>query len=180
MHKRLSISHNPDWPPLLIALGASIELVNSEGEQRSVPLDTFYLGYKSTQLAPNELIRCVHIPASADLSALRAHKISKRFEDDISSALGAVYLHVQNGVVSECRIAYGGVGPVPLRCKSAENALLGKKLSEQLIDIAVAALIADIAPISDVRASENYRREASKAVLREALADFLESTSTGS
>ncbi len=164
-----------DWPPLLIALSASVTLVSADGEQRSVPLDEFYLGYKSTQLAPHELIRSVHIPATADLSALRAHKISKRFEDDISSALGAVYLQLQNGVVNACRIAYGGVGPIPLRCKSAENALLGKKLSEQLIDIAVSALSADIAPISDVRASDNYRREVSKAVLREALVDSLQS-----
>ena len=143
-----------------------------------MPLDDFYLDYKSTRLNPNELIKSVAIPANADFSALRAHKISKRLEDDISSALGAVYLQMHNGVVNECRIAYGGVGPVPLRCKSAENALLGKKLSDKLIDIAVAALTADIAPIGDVRASENYRRDVSKAVLREALNDFLASSST--
>ena len=169
-----------DWPPLLIALSASVTLVNTDGEQRSVPLDNFYLDYKSTQLAPNELISSVHIPANANLSALRAHKISKRFEDDISSALGAIYLQLQNGVVNECCIAYGGVGPVPLRCKSAENALLGKKLNDKLIDIAVTALTADIAPMSDVRASENYRREVSKAVLREALVDFQDTDSAAS
>ena len=167
-----------DWPPLLLALSASVTLANTDGEQRNVPLDDFYLDYKSTRLNPNELIKSVAIPANADFSALRAHKISKRFEDDISSALGAVYLQMHNGVVNECRIAYGGVGPVPLRCKSAENALLGKKLSDKLIDIAVAALTADIAPIGDVRASENYRRDVSKAVLREALNDFLASSST--
>jgi len=162
-----------DWPPLLMALGASVTLVSANSEPRSVPIDAFYLGYKSTQLAPHELIKNVQVPAQAELSALRAHKISKRFEDDISSALGAFYVRLQDGVVSESRIAYGGVGPVPLRCENTENILLGQVLNEGLIEAAANEIVSDITPISDVRASENYRREVSKALLVEALVETL-------
>jgi len=166
-----------DWPPLLMALNASVVVVNLSGEERLIALDEFYLGYKSTQLAPLELIKSVQIPAAAELSALRAHKISKRFEDDISSALGAFYLQTENGEVCECRIAFGGVGPTPLRCTNTEKALLGQVLNNKLIDSTVATLATEITPISDVRASENYRREVSKALLRETLNELLETNS---
>ena len=168
-----------DWPPLLIALNASVTLVNAGGKERHMPLDTFYLGYKSTQLAADELIKDIQIPAGTEFSALHAHKISKRFEDDISSALGAIYLRLKDGSVSDCRIAYGGVGPVPMRGTNTEEILLGQTLNKERIETAVAALASDITPISDVRASENYRRKACQAVLREALVNALNSSRRG-
>ena len=158
-----------DWPPMLMALSADLILVNTRGVERDLPIDQFYLGYKSTVLRSDELIKAVRIPASIDTRRLHARKISKRFEDDISSTLGAIYLVQENRLITAARIAYGGVAATPLRCTATESVLLGKELTPKLIEQAIAALAEEISPISDVRASANYRREASKAILQGAL-----------
>ena len=158
-----------DWPPMLMALNANLILVTTRGIERDLPIDQFYLGYKSTVLRSDELIKAIQIPASINAKRLHARKISKRFEDDISSTLGAIYLVQENLIITEARIAYGGVAATPLRCRTTESVLLGKDLTPALIEQAIAALAEEISPITDVRASASYRRHASKAILQDAL-----------
>lgn len=165
-----------DWPPLLLALNATLRLISSEGVTRSVALAEFYLDYRKTLLAPNELVQSVDLPANINWQALIAHKVSKRIEDDISSTMGAVYLTRQNGMVSSCRIAFGGVAATPIRLQNVEASLLGRPLDGASISQACDVLNATLEPISDVRASADYRKQASVAVLRKALVELADGT----
>ena len=158
-----------DWPPMLIALDAELTLADAEGTRRRLPLDEFYLDYKRTVLGDSEMIVSVHIPKHIDPGKLQAHKISKRFEDDISSVLAAVYLRVSQATIGECRIAFGGVAATPLRCVKTEAALLQQTLNSATIETAVAQLGHEITPISDVRASDDYRKRVAQSVFRNLL-----------
>jgi len=171
-----------DWPPLLLALNADVTLVDVQGQRRRLPLTDFFLDYKQTALATNELLLSIHVPANNHLPTenafadLSAHKISKRFEDDISTTMGSLYLREQDGTVQQCRIGFGGVAATPLRCRKTEAVITGQPLTLELIDAAVATLAEDIMPISDVRSSAEYRHAASAAVLRNLLLERFGST----
>ena len=162
-----------DWPPLLLALNARLNLMNSAGSLRTVELSNYYLDYRKTVLAADEFLVSVDVPVTTNWQALIAHKISKRIEDDISSTMGAVYLEQDDNSVATCRIAFGGVAATPVRLPEVEALLLGKPLVEATINQACEALGRALKPISDVRASASYRRSASVAVLRKALEEFV-------
>jgi len=161
-----------DWPPLLLALGASLSLTDTDGNTRRLALDEFYLDYKQTLLAPNEILLSIDLPANINWHALIAHKISKRIEDDISSTMGAVYLTQEHGKVATCRIAFGGVAATPVRLTNIEELLLNRPLDESAIARACDAVNDTLTPISDVRASADYRTRASAAVLKKALVEL--------
>ncbi len=161
-----------DWPPLLLALNATLNLMNAEGVTRRVELSDYYLGYRQTVLGADEFLVSVDVPADTNWQALIAHKISKRIEDDISSTMGAIYLQQDKQLVTTCRIAFGGVAATPIRLTDVEALLLGQPLVAANIDRACDALGQTLQPISDVRASANYRRSASIAVLRKALEEL--------
>ncbi len=165
-----------DWPPLLLALNATLRLMDTDSNTRDVALSEFYLDYKKTRLAANEFLLRIDLPADIDWRALIAHKISKRIEDDISSTMGAVYLAQEHGKVSTCRIAFGGVAATPVRLTNIENLLLNQPLDDSAINRACDAMSESLTPISDVRASADYRTRASVAVLRKALTELASGT----
>ena len=103
-----------DSMPLLIALGATLVLASTRGE-RTLPIEDFYLAYRKTALAPDEVLARIEVPQPTPHEWLRADKISKRFEDDISAVCLAVALQVENGVIHSVRIGAGGVAAVPAR-----------------------------------------------------------------
>ena len=155
-----------DSPPALLALDASLVLVSSGGE-RTVPLAEYFTGYRQTALQPGELIRAVRIPLP--LSPLTAfHKIAKRRFDDISSVAVAFALDVQGGVVHKARIGLGGVAATPLRAYETEQALEGQPWTEATVQRAARALHGEGPPMSDHRASAEYRA----AMLGQALLRF--------
>lgn len=152
-----------DGPPLLIALGATLHLRRG-GERRAMALEDFFLDYGRQDRRPGEFVEAISLPRQAD--RLRAWKLSKRFDQDISAVCGAFNLHVEAGVVAEARIAFGGMAPTPRRARAAEAALLGQPWGEASLRRATDALGEDFAPISDMRASAAYRLEAGRAMLR--------------
>jgi xanthine dehydrogenase small subunit len=158
-----------DTPPVLIALGATIELRRG-GEVRTVPLETFFIAYGEQDLRPGEFVQSVRVPRLAAGQHLRCYKISKRFDQDISALLGAFRFTVENATIASARIAYGGMAATPKRALATESALAGARLGEEpsWVD-AVAALERDFAPISDLRASAGYRVETARALLVKAL-----------
>jgi len=160
-----------DWPPILLALNASLTIGNADGSQRRLDLADFYLGYKKTELAHLEYLICVEFDVPPDWTALHAHKISKRWDDDISSVFGAFYLRVENARLAECRIAYGGIAATPVRLVEIEALLIGARLAPGTAEIeaALSQLAQHIQPLTDVRASAAYRREMSVNILRNAL-----------
>lgn len=158
-----------DLPPLLLTLDARVHLVQADGSRRVVALDDFYTGYRQTVLGGDEYLAAVDVPANTDWSALQAYKISKREDDDISSTLGAFYLPRKTDRLGACGVAFGGVAATPVRIAEVETALSGQVLDDTLIDDACDLLAQRLAPISDVRASADYRRDVSVNLLRKAL-----------
>jgi xanthine dehydrogenase small subunit len=155
-----------DSMPLLLALGASLVLMrwNPRGKAgqkvawRELALDDFYTGYRQNVLRPDELLAWVKVPRPTPRETLRAYKVSKRFDDDISAVCLALNLQVEGGVVRAARLGAGGVAATPVRARQTEAALLGQPWNETTALAAAATLQAEFQPISDMRASAAYRR----------------------
>ncbi len=155
-----------DGGPVLLALGASL-LLRRGAEQRELPLDKFFLGYRKTALQPGEFIEQIRIPRNTSAARqLRIYKVSKRLEDDISAVCAALHIEVQNGVVIHARVAFGGMAEVAKRAISCEAQLLGQPWQTATIERACQALELDFTPISDFRASREYRMQVAKNLLR--------------
>ncbi|PTE15555.1 xanthine dehydrogenase small subunit [Pseudogemmobacter blasticus] len=151
-----------DGPPALIALGATLHLRRGE-VRRSLPLEAFFLDYRKQDRQPGEFVEAVTIPAQAP--ALRIYKLSKRFDQDISAVCGGFNVTVQDGRVTGARIAFGGMAGIPKRAAAAEAALAGQAWTEDTVRAAMAAMDADFTPLSDMRASADYRRRTAQAML---------------
>ncbi|MGW7282061.1 xanthine dehydrogenase small subunit [Streptomyces sp. NPDC054844] len=144
-----------DSPPVLLALEASVVLAGADGE-REVPLADYFTGYRQSVRRPGELIRAVRVPLP--LSPVAAfHKIAKRRFDDISSVAVAFALDIESGVVRRARIGLGGVAATPVRALATEAALEGKPWAAETAEAAADVLRAEGTPMSDHRASADYR-----------------------
>jgi xanthine dehydrogenase small subunit len=145
-----------DAMPLLIALGSRVVLMNERGE-RELPLEDFYVGYRKNVLAPDEVLAWIKVPKATPGELSRAFKISKRFEDDISAVCLALQLRVEDGQVRHASIGVGGVAATPVRAKQTEAALTGQPWTQATVTQAMATLRQEFTPLSDLRASANYR-----------------------
>jgi xanthine dehydrogenase small subunit len=162
-----------DSMPPLLALGATLML--RKGEQtREVSLESFYLDYQKTALAAGEFVESLRLPKRTSNMRLACYKISKRFDQDISALCGAFMIELDGAKVADIRIAYGGMAATPKRAKHCEAAILGAEWSEQTVSAAQRMLDQDFVPISDMRASDEYRRTVCKNLL---LRFFAETTS---
>jgi xanthine dehydrogenase small subunit len=155
-----------DSMPLLIALGASVVLMRwqlgrrSSGGQvlhRELPLEDLYTGYRQNVMQPDELLCWIKVPRPQN-GFLRVYKISKRFDDDISAVCLAIQLRVTDGRVEQIAIGAGGVAATPARARQTEAALRGQPWNEPAVKAAIATLRAEFQPISDMRASAQYRQ----------------------
>jgi xanthine dehydrogenase small subunit len=154
-----------DMPPALIALGAALRLRSRRG-RRELPLEDFFLAYRKTALAMDEIVEAVRIPLPREEELFRTYKIAKRWDQDISAVCGAYSVKLDEGCVAEARIAYGGMAATPCRGQRAEQALIGRAWSEAAVEAAAAALVEDFRPIGDWRASASYRTEVAGNLLR--------------
>jgi len=165
-----------DSMPLLIALGAQVVLMawrKGRAVYRHVPLDQFYTGYRQSLLAPDEVLAWVVVPKPTAGEWLGAYKISKRQEDDISAVCLAVQLHLDGGRIRAVRIGAGGVAATPARAVKTEAALIGHFWNEATLAKAQKAIQQEFLPLSDLRASADYRRQILGQLLQRA---WLEST----
>ena len=160
-----------DSPPVLIALGATIELRHGD-TRRTLALDDFFLGYGRQDRAPGEILTRIAVPRLRDDEHLRCYKISRRFDQDISALLGAFRLRIRRGRVTEAHIAYGGMAATPKRALATERAVAGIRLRDPASWPATAdALASDFTPIDDHRASAAYRMRVARSLLLKALAE---------
>lgn len=150
-----------DMPPILLALGAQVELASKNGK-RCLALENFFLDYKKTAMAADEVVSRIFIPQLPVGNQLRVWKLSKRREDDISAVLGAFSYRVEQGILHEVRIAFGGMAAIPKRARAAETALEGCTITVEAFRAAQQALNNDFQPMSDVRGSQHYRQQAAK------------------
>ncbi|MBN7762047.1 xanthine dehydrogenase small subunit [Nitratireductor aquibiodomus] len=164
-----------DTPPPLIALGATLTLRRGSA-RRTIPLEDFFIDYGKQDRAPGEFVEAVHVPVPDAASRFAVWKISKRRDEDITAVLGAFDLRIADGRVEAARIAYGGMAATPKRAKAVEAALTGKAWTQETVEAALSAYDGDFQPISDMRASADYRMMAAKNLLRRY---FLECTGAG-
>ncbi len=151
-----------DSPPALIALGATLHLRRG-AERRSLPLEAFFLDYGKQDRQPGEFVEAVSIPRQDD--RLRCYKLSKRFDQDISAVCGCFTIRVDAGTVTEARIAFGGMAGIPKRAAHVEAAITGKPWSLATIEAAAPEWARDFTPLSDMRASADYRLLAARNLL---------------
>jgi xanthine dehydrogenase small subunit len=143
-----------DTPPLLLALQAQL-ILQAGTQTRQLPIAEFYTGYRQSVLAPGEYIRDILVPISDQ--QVHIEKISKRYEDDISAACIALVYELVDDQISQCRIGLGGMAATPVLAKHLQAALLGKVPTELDGEQILAWLREDVTPMSDVRASADYR-----------------------
>lgn len=154
-----------DLAPVLLALDADAVLCGPEG-QRTIPLSSFFVGYRDTALAHGELLIQIRLrPPPAD-ARLGAYKVSRRRELDISAVSAAMQIRLDDqGRVALARLAFGGMAATPLRAAAAEAALLQQPWSEQAVIQAAGALEQDFTPLSDPRGSSWFRRTLARNLL---------------
>lgn len=160
-----------DTPPVFLALAATLEIDGIQG-RREVPLKDFYLGYKQTVMQPGEYLRAIRISPLGAGESLTTYKISKRYDDDISAVMFALYLNVQDGLITEARLACGGMAATPLLAAKTNAALTGKPFTLETFTAAAACIEQDYQPLSDVRASDRYRLQVTRNLLTKAFIEL--------
>lgn len=160
-----------DLAPLLLAFDAVAVVEGPQGRRR-VPMADFFPAYRQTALASDEILRAVWIPRPAADLWVTSYKVSRRRELDISAVSAGMAVRLVDGAVAEVRLAYGGVAATPLRARSTEAALTGGPWTEAAVRAAAELLPRDLTPISDHRASADYRATVAGNLL---LGFFLES-----
>ncbi|MCB2128902.1 MAG: xanthine dehydrogenase small subunit [Rhodobacteraceae bacterium] len=151
-----------DTPPALIAMGAVLHLRRG-ATQREIRLEDFFLDYGKQDRAAGEFVEAVTIPASAP--GLACYKLTKRFDQDISAVCGCFAIGVEGGKIANARIAFGGMAGIPKRAAAVEAALTGKDWTLATVTTALPAFATDFAPMTDMRASADYRLETARNML---------------
>ncbi|TPN89892.1 xanthine dehydrogenase small subunit [Mesorhizobium sp. CU2] len=164
-----------DTPPPLIALGAELSLRKGDS-RRTIPLETFFIAYGKQDRHPGEFVEAVHVPVPAKQTKFAVYKVTKRRDEDITATLGAFHLTLaKDGTVADIRIAYGGMAATPKRAGAVEKALIGKPWTEATVEAAMAEYAKDFTPLTDMRATAEYRALAAKNLL---LRFYIETTGT--
>jgi xanthine dehydrogenase small subunit len=166
-----------DSPPALLALDATLVLRRGD-VRRTVKLDAFFTGYRRTVLAPGEFIERIDVPVPARGEVFRCYKVSKRFDQDISAVCGAFRLRLEDGIVRDIRIGFGGMAATPARPRAVEDALTGRPWTEATIRLAQAVMDDAFSPLSDMRASSAYRRILARNLLLKCFLETSDETAT--
>ncbi|WP_348662097.1 xanthine dehydrogenase small subunit [uncultured Planktomarina sp.] len=151
-----------DGSPALIAMGARLVLRRAD-ERRTVNLEDFFIAYQQQDRRPGEFVESIELPKAQD--RLRCYKLSKRFDQDISAVCGCFNLEQEAGVITQARIAFGGMAATPARARKTEAALCGQPWSLETFQQASSAMAEDFTPLSDMRASAGYRAQAAGNML---------------
>jgi xanthine dehydrogenase small subunit len=161
-----------DSMPALMVAGTTLLLKSAAGE-REVSLQDFYIDYQVKDLKPGEFVALIRVPLPAEGAILHSHKLSKRFDQDISAVCTAYRLQLDGDRVADFAMACGGMAATTRRASHCEAAVVGQLWDEATVTRAMTALADDFSPISDLRASSAYRLRATQNLLRRF---YLEST----
>ena len=154
-----------DSMPALMVLDAEVVVADRDSSRR-IALADFFLAHQSTALRAGEFIREIRVPLPSPQMTVRSYKVSRRFDQDISTVCAACCITLQDDRIAAARVAYGGMAATPKRAEACERALTGASLTEETIRAAMDALDEDFEPISDLRASADYRRRVAGNLLR--------------
>jgi xanthine dehydrogenase iron-sulfur cluster and FAD-binding subunit A len=148
-----------------MAYSASIVLQSIDGK-RKISLDDFILGYRKTARKPDELIAAVHLPKAQNGAIIKSYKISKRNDLDISTVSAGFRLELDNDHhVNKIILSYGGMADRIKHASTAEQFLIGKRWNREIVEEAMPLISYDFSPISDARASAEFRQVAAKNLL---------------
>jgi probable selenate reductase FAD-binding subunit len=155
-----------DTAPPLLVLEASVKLRSADGE-RDVPLTQFFLGPEQSVMKPDELLTEIIIPIQQGVSTFM--KLGRRKAFTLSIVSVAAFARSDKGKFDEIRVALGAVAPTPVRARRVEETLKGSDVNEKNIEKAAELIKQEVHPITDVRASAEYRREMSSILTKRVL-----------
>ncbi len=162
-----------DSAPNLLAQGAKI-LVQGPNKDRVIKIEDFFLGVKKTSLEPGEIVTGIVIPPLKENEAAAYIKHAVRKAMDLAIIGVAVKIRVEDGICTDAKIALGAVAATPIRAPKAEAALIGKALTDETIVKASEEAMASCDPISDIRASKEYRKDMVRVFTKRALRQAME------
>lgn len=166
-----------DPPPMLLALGAQVEVAGPNG-RRTLPLDGFFTDYFETSLGEGEILLSVQIPKPPAGSHATYLKLLPRTADDYATIAVAAWLQLDDaGICSDVRVAVGAAGPTVVRAREVERALRGRRLEHRLIREAAELVLNEIDPIADVRGSASYKSHVARVCVSRALKRLSDITS---
>jgi xanthine dehydrogenase small subunit len=150
--------------PILIALNTLVVLRQGQ-VTRELNLEDFYLGYQQKNLHPGGFVEAVKIPLPKANERIASYKVSKRYEQDISAICFGAKVNIEDGIIQAIRIGFGGMAATPKRAIQLENFLINKPWDLSVIQAAQEMIDQDFAPLTDLRASANYRSTVAKNLL---------------
>jgi len=147
-----------DSAPILLALDATLTL-RQGAQTRQLPLSSFYLDYMKNALQPGEFIQSVSVPLSRPQAGdvFRAYKVSKRRDSDISALCAGLMIKLDVDTIVQARLGWGGMAGTARRAAQTEAALVGQPWTEATLRLAQSALLKDFQPMTDLRATRDYR-----------------------
>ncbi|MBV8503371.1 MAG: FAD binding domain-containing protein, partial [Paucibacter sp.] len=154
-----------DSAPVLMALGTNVVLRRGAA-RRTVRLEDFYLDYMKNAMVPGEFIEALEVSLPSPGNEIRAYKLSKRFDCDISAVACGLSIELDGGRVRSARFAFGGMAAIVKRAANAEAAVVGQAWNEATLDAATAAIDLDFTPLTDLRASAAHRSRVVRNLLR--------------
>ncbi len=152
-----------EMPPLLIALGARIVLRRGD-VRRELALEEYFIDYGKQDRAPGEFLETVIIPLPQ--ARVAGYKVSKRAHSDISAVAMGIQIREEHGIITEARLAFGGMAGIPKRAHLAEAALHGRPFARDTFEAAAHAVAGDFQPLTDWRASAEYRQAVAANLIR--------------
>ena len=158
-----------DTLPLLLALDSQI-IVKGKNKTQILPINGFFTNYRKTKLKKGQFIHSIRIPFLKQ-NIFKAYKISKRIDDDISSVCASFNIEINKDKIKKIRIAYGGMSSTPKRAFNCEKVLVNSNISYKTIGKAKKLLEKDFKPITDTRATQNYRMEVAKNLLEKCFSE---------
>jgi CO/xanthine dehydrogenase FAD-binding subunit len=157
-----------DSPPALLCYDAQVNLISASGS-RSLPYADFHLGYKRTALLPGELLYCISVPRTFAGYRSYIRKVGTRNAQAISKIALAALALMEGGRIKDLRIGAASLSEIPMRCRTAEKALVGQQITEETISLARKALASEAKPIDDIRSTAAYRAAVAGNLLEEFL-----------
>ncbi len=158
-----------DPPAALLVLEARMKARKADGTERTIPASAFWTGYYECALEPDELLTEIELdPLPPDFQTAYTRFTTRSKEDKpcISVSVALAVEGEDGATCREVRIGLGGVEAVPQRLTAAEETLRGKRLSRETIDEALAGTLNDLEPLTDIRASDTYRRQVTPVFVR--------------
>jgi xanthine dehydrogenase small subunit len=149
---------------LLLALGVTLGLKSGE-TSRTVPITSFFKGYKQLDMTPSEILSEIHLPIPAADTKISFEKVSKRKHLDVASVNSAMKVRCEGAIIRDIALTMGDVAPIPLFLKATCLHFLGKQVCRETIEGAYPIVQQEISPISDVRGSSEYKRLLARQLL---------------